>query len=397
MKVAVLFHRLGPYHFARLKAAHELCQLHVIEFSLVDDTYAWDVVDEEMGFSRTTLFTDCDVEKKSSCEIMVALRKSFMLIQPDVVAIPGWSGRAAFLALALCRKMRISIIAMSDSTELDQVRHWWKESIKKRVTGNFSAGLVGGRLHADYMHKLGMPQDKIFSGYDAVDNDYFFKGAINVRKNEKQLRNRHNLPENYFLGSNRFIPKKNIDRLIRAYAEYRDASASSGIWKLVLLGDGELRPQLEGLISVLGLDNDVILPGFKQYQDLPVYYGLAKAYVHASTTEQWGLVVNEAMASSLPVLVSERCGCAADLVKNGRNGFTFDPYDVEELAGLMMKLSSGECDLTTMGEASREIIAGWGTDNFAENLMRAAEAALNAPKTRPTIFDTLILKGLGMR
>jgi 1,2-diacylglycerol 3-alpha-glucosyltransferase len=59
--------------------------------------------------------------------------------------------------------------------------------------------------------------------------------------------------------------------------------------------------------------------------------GLASAFIQASTTEQWGLVVNEAMASGLPVLVSERCGCAPDLVKNGVNGYTFDPYDIKEI------------------------------------------------------------------
>ena len=88
------------------------------------------------------------------------------------------------------------------------------------------------------------------------------------------------------------------------------------------------------------LAGDVILAGFKQYDELPAYYGLASAFVHASTTEQWGLVVNEAMASGLPVLVSDRCGCAPDLVEDGVNGFTFDPYDVEALAGLMQRVAA---------------------------------------------------------
>ena len=318
VKVVVLFHRLGPYHVARLKAAGKLCCLHVIEFSSVDDTYLWDVVDEQTGFARTTLFKDSDVAKRSSFEIRAALNKSLLTIEPDVVAIPGWSGRPAFLALALCRRKRIPSIAMSESAELDQARCWWREWIKKRVVGNFSAALVGGGPHADYIHKLGMPRDRIFCGYDVVDNNYFFEGAAKALKDEQTLREYYNLPETYFLGSNRFISKKNLNRLILAYAKYREAFVGSGVWKLVILGDGELRPQLESLIFDLGLADDVILPGFKQYSDLPVYYGLAKVYVHASTTEQWGLVVNEAMASSLPVLVSERCGCAADLVQPGR-------------------------------------------------------------------------------
>ena len=111
----------------------------------------------------------------------------------------------------------------------------------------------------------------------------------------------------------------------------------SAPWSLVLLGDGPLKSDLCRLISDLRLDACVHLPGFKQYHELPVYYGLASAFVHASTTEQWGLVVNEAMASGLPVLVSNRCGCAQDLVKEGVNGFTFDPCNVEQLAQLMLK------------------------------------------------------------
>jgi glycosyltransferase involved in cell wall biosynthesis len=393
MKVAVLFHRLGPYHFARLKAINGLCRLHVIEFSSVDDTYLWDVVDEQ-GFARKTLFTDSDVEKKSTFEIMEALKRAFAQIEPDVVAIPGWSGRPAFSALELCRKFQIPAIAMSESTEQDEVRHYWKEWIKKRVVGNYAASLVGGRLHADYMQKLGMPLDRVFSGYDVVDNNYFSAGASQAQKNEAQLRLRFNLPQKYFLASNRFIPKKNIDRLIWAYAGYRAYVGASG-WKLVILGEGELRPKIEGLVSQLGLDADVFLPGFKQYSDLPVYYGLAKTYLHASTTEQWGLVVNEAMASGLPVVISNHCGCVSELVEEGGNGFTFDPYNINQLTELLIKISSNDVDLDAMGKASQRIISAWTVETFAENLILAARAALFAKQKPLTFSDKLILGALG--
>ena len=125
-------------------------------------------------------------------------------------------------------------------------------------------------------------------------------------------------------------------------------------WHLVLLGDGELRGELERRIALPDLAGAVILRGFRQYDELPAFYGLARAFVHASTTEQWGLVVNEAMAAGLPVLVSARCGCAQDLVRNGVNGFTFDPYDVEELAGLMQRVAAmTEGQRRAMGQASQ--------------------------------------------
>ena len=135
------------------------------------------------------------------------------------------------------------------------------------------------------------------------------------------------------------------------------------------------------------------LPGFKQYDELPVYYGLASAFVHASTTEQWGLVVNEAMASGLPVLVSNRCGCATDLVQEGRNGFTFDPSNVEQLAQLMLKISAFQpFKLSEFGDASRQIISGFDVAAFGRGLLQAAEVALQRRVVRFGLLDRSLLR-----
>ena len=144
----------------------------------------------------------------------------------------------------------------------------------------------------------------------------------------------------------------------------------SGDW-----GDGGLCPALESRISALGLATSVLLPGFKQYPDLPAYYGLAGAFIHPSRTEPWGLVVNEAMASGLPVLVSNRCGCARELVSHGDNGFQFDPTDVAAAAGYMMQIAHDHQQrLAAMGQASRNRIGQWGPDRFARGLRDAAES-----------------------
>jgi glycosyltransferase involved in cell wall biosynthesis len=161
---------------------------------------------------------------------------------------------------------------------------------------------------------------------------------------------------------------------------------------LVLLGDGALRPALIALRSALGVDASVHLPGFKQYPELPAYYGLAGAFIHASTTEQWGLVVNEAMAGGLPVLVSNRCGCATDLVQSGANGFTFDPLDVDQLARLMRQVSAPGFPLAAFGAESRRIIAQWGPERFARGAQAAAECAQRVGPIRPTFLQTQLLK-----
>jgi glycosyltransferase involved in cell wall biosynthesis len=142
------------------------------------------------------------------------------------------------------------------------------------------------------------------------------------------------------------------------------------------------------------LRDSVLLPGFKQYPDLPVYYGIANAFIHASTTEQWGLVVNEAMASGLPVLVSNRCGCATDLVQEGVNGFTFDPCDVEQLAQLMFRISDFRFPISDFGVASQRIIADWGPERFAQGLKAAAECALKVGPKQASLLQRTILRAL---
>jgi glycosyltransferase involved in cell wall biosynthesis len=120
---------------------------------------------------------------------------------------------------------------------------------------------------------------------------------------------------------------------------------------------------------------------------------LAGAFVHASLVEQWGLVVNEALAAGLPVLVSSRCGCVPELVRD-RNGFVFEPLDIDGLARLMVRISGQ--DLQAMGQASQQIVAEWSPDRFAEGMLSAARAALDVGAPRPSFFDSLLLKALAL-
>jgi glycosyltransferase involved in cell wall biosynthesis len=406
--VAVLFSRIGPYHFARLKAAAARLRVTAVEFSNVDPVYAWDLVEGQEGFERLMLFSGLPLKSQSATRIFEEVDKALSNLQPAAVAIPGWYDRPSLSALKWCARHAVPAIIMSETTAWDDERKAWREIIKKRVVRLCSAGLVGGKNHADYLAQLGMAGDRVFLGYDAVDNDYFADKAKEFSGRKSEIRNQFRLPERYFLASARFVGKKNLDGLIRAYARYRELaqkpevrgqksdllSPSADLWSLVLLGDGPLKSDLCRLISDLSLQEHVLMPGFKQYADLPTYYALASAFVHASATEQWGLVVNEAMASGLPVLVSDRCGCAADLVHEGRNGFTFDPLNTAQLAQLMVKISALNFPLFEFASASREIAGEWGASAFGEGLYKAASSALRLQRIQSKLFDRLFLDWL---
>jgi glycosyltransferase involved in cell wall biosynthesis len=404
IRAAIVFMRFGPYHQARLNAAGRRMELFGLEACGMENIYAWEKVKGADSFTRITLTDRYADNRQWKQELYRQMRCVLNQTKPDAVVIPGWASAEALSALSWCAESGTPAVMMSESTEWDEKRTGWKEWIKRQIIGICSTALVGGKPHADYLEQLGIERGKIFLGYDAVDNGYFAAKTDEVRKQKTEVGKRLGLPENFFLASARFIEKKNLSRLIEAYARYRELAGKSEIgnrkskiWDLVILGDGPLREVLDSQLSTLNLRNHVLLPGFKQYDELPAYYGLASAFIHASTTEQWGLVVNEAMASGLPVLVSNRCGCAKDLVAEGKNGFTFEPSDVEQLAKLMLKVSTFDFPLSGFGSASRQIISKWGPERFANGLVQAVETAMSAPRPQPTALNRLLLRLLLMK
>jgi glycosyltransferase involved in cell wall biosynthesis len=288
-------------------------------------------------------------------------------INPDVIAVVGYSQPGMLYTLLWGIWNRKPIILLTDSKENDELRIWWKEKLKSLIIKQYKAALVAGETHKQYLTKLGMPSETIFLGYDVVDNQTFHPN--NICHFPRPLK------RPYFLAINRFVSKKNLPLLISTYAEYFQIRGYLA-WDLVLSGDGELRPQIEQQIYELGLQKFIHLPGFLQQEELLPYFAHASCFIHASTQEQWGLVVNEAMAAGLPVIVSNRCGCFEDLVIQGVNGFGFDPTNQQELTDLMLKMSSGKVDLAVMGEASLKHIQKYSPDYFAQGLMKALEYSL---------------------
>ena len=393
-KIAVLFDSIGPYHIARLKACANVMDLLAIENRRVSAEYLWDPI-ADAPFQRLTLNEDDSADGGPAAQH--SLQSALDNFGPNSIAVPGWSSALAINAIRWASEKKVHVIIMSDSQECDFQRVFWKEVVKKRLLRFCHAALVGGRSHREYITRLGMPAKSVFMGYDVVDNSYFSTEGAKVRSLSEDLRGQLGLPQRYFLCSARFIPKKNLTRLLQAFRLFRELHAtgqsSADEWQLVILGDGELRPDIEEAIRNLDLGFIVQLPGFRQIEELPIFYALAGAFILPSTIEQWGLVVNEAMASGLPVLVSERCGCASDLVEEGKNGFTFNPFDIGEMAGRMLEVATmGLQEREAMGKASQEIIARWSPETFSSGLQAAAHVALAAQALSVTFFDKLLLR-----
>ena len=397
--VAVVFHHIGPYHHARLNAAADRLSVTGIEWS-AKGYDAWGAAATPARYHKVSLFPEATDRFPGSAELRCAFWSALEQTNPDVVAVNGWNNFGSLIAANCCVRRRIPIVVMSESSRQDEPRTRWKEAIKRRIVGLYSAALVGGHRHLEYLVELGMPRERIFTGYDVVDNDCFGRRTAEIRNSNVEIRKKYGLPENYFLASARFVEKKNLSTLIEAYAEYRrgseirsqkaEVSNNKAPWDLVVLGDGPVKADLCRLISDLRLNEHMHLPGFEPYNELPVYYALANAFVHASTTEQWGLVVNEAIASGLPVIVSDRCGCVPELI-NG-NGFTFDPANEHELTARLLEVASlSDEERKRLGDNSYRIAANFAPERFGEGLERAASAAMGIPQKRFGVMDRALL------
>ncbi len=406
-RIVVIFRRFGPYHISRLSVAARYFDLHAIEYAHSDTTYPWEALNGEFGFSRYSIVSQNPAKPADRHLAATRLYSTLSKITPVACALPGWSMSEAVMGLHWCTKNRIPSIVMSASTILDHDRVWWREWIKRQIVSQFSAALVGGTPQYQYLTQLGLSGDRIFSGYDVVDNEYFEMNATKVKRMAEQYRRQYSLPEKYFLVCARFIEKKNLKRLLHAYASFKNNYSNvcstsrqknekyKMPWHLVLMGDGPLRQELEAKIKELEISEYVHLPGFKQYHELPVYYALANAFILASTSEQWGLVVNEAMACGLPVLVSNRCGCAQDLVKDGVNGFTFDPFSIESIAVALHKIAAlSDTKLSSMGAESSRIIADWGPERFALGLQQAVACVRARPVLNPPAISRVLTRAM---
>lgn len=375
--LTIIYSKFGPYHLARLNAIIKICQplgikVMAIEIASKANIYPWETTEAD-NKNLYTLFHGAAWEDLRSIRTIREMWCILEKLNPDYLAVSGHKRSWEIASLIWARWRRRVAIILMDSKYDDYPRWALIEWIKRRIFSLYDAALVSGVKSKNYAEKLGIAPDKILLGSDVVDNAYFATRAKWARDNAASLRLQYGLPEDFFLYVGRFDEKKNVSRLLQAYAQYVRMATVARAWPLVLCGSGPLEDRLRQEARDLGLAQ-VIFAGFKQIDELPLYYALARCLVVPSShSEQWGLVVNEAMAAGLPVLVSQTCGCAPDLVQEGVNGYTFNPYDTQELSQLMLRMSSGGIDLETMVEHSRRIIADFSPETFAWNLLRLIE------------------------
>jgi glycosyltransferase involved in cell wall biosynthesis len=376
MRICCLEPVLAPYSVPRFNALQALKKdvvVRVMALGASERMREWQVQKSDLGFEYAEAVTGETVENIAPRTLTERVTDWLDDSDPQAVAITGYYYPAMRAAARWARRHGRASIFMGDSQWGDRRRSALREWIKGWwVRRHYDAAFVAGERTAAYLVRLGFPRARIWTGYDVVDNEVFAAGAAAARSSGDELRNRLGLPERFFLFVGRFAPEKNVTRLLNAYARYRRETGRS-VWGLVLVGSGPLEQMLRS--HAQGVPG-VVFAGFQQMDQVSAYYGLASCLVLPSVSEPWGLVVNEAMAAGLPVLISHRCGCVPELLRHGVNGYVCDPFDVVRLSHLMSLLSSGTVDVSVMGEASGRTVALYTPGTWAQTFADCVREAL---------------------
>ncbi|MEM4204675.1 MAG: glycosyltransferase family 4 protein, partial [Candidatus Methanomethylicaceae archaeon] len=302
----------------------------------------------------------------------LAVAQTLLEFRPHLVVLPGYADLCCWAGLLVAKVLGSKVIIAIDSTEADKPRKWYKE-FAKRIFCDFSDGaFCYGTASACYARKLGIR--RIFLRCQACPNEIVAGICQDARTRRDELQRVYGFKKRNFIYVGRLAKEKNVSTLIRAF---HIATKEKADWGLLIVGDGPEREALESLVDHLGLRDRTFFAGGKSWREVPSFYALADVLVLPSISEPWGLVVNEAMACGLPVVVSNKAGAAWDLVIDGENGFTFNPYKLEELVDIMRKFVNGEVNVQEMGRRSMEIIRIYTPRNAAKQMMMGIKEILD--------------------
>lgn len=287
----------------------------------------------------------------------------------DAVWIHGYSTVNALHAIVAARLLGLPVLLRVESWLQDRARSgaklFAKQIFFRLLRYTVSAVLPIGTQNAAYWRAYLGPACPQFLMPYAVNNHFFASRTADAAATRSALQTELNLDpaRPVILFASKLQQRKHCDHLLDAYLALVAANPHTSPY-LVIVGDGEMRTSLE-LRALSSRCEDIRFAGFRNQNQLPRFFDLATVFVLPSKHEAWGLIVNEAMAAGLPVVVSDNIGCVADIVRNGENGYVYPVGNIAALtAALQAVLQPGTA--AAMGQRSRQLIAQW---TFREDIL----------------------------
>jgi len=322
--------------------------------------YSYELLENVARHPAVNRFTGCDTPG-----VYDVLKRE----RPDAVLVNGWVVKTCLQTLWACRRLGIPCMVRGEANLL-RPRAWWKHALHRLLLKQYQACLAIGSANQAFYRFHGVPDNRIFFAPYAVDQAYFADCAADRAAKRAALRAAFGIPAEAmtFLFAGKLVEKKHpmdlLDAVGKLPADFRDKVC------VLVAGDGPLREACAQRIQEESLP--VILAGFLNQSQMPDAYAAADVLVLPSDAgETWGLVVNEAMASGRPALVSRAAGCCEDLVVEGETGAAFDLHDTKRFANLMCQYVRAPHLALEQGRKARTHVAGYGLQQAVTGILDA--------------------------
>ncbi len=333
-------------------------------------------------FAQTNSWWSCLFPEQSfadltATQITKRVFKKLDEIQPDVIIAGSVAFSSGALGLRWAKKHKKKFIMFDDAKATDVKRNFAVQSIKNLIINQIDAFWLPSTNYTDgYAALYSKKTIHYFFGFNCIDNDLFkFDG-------EKSFNN------GKIISICRLVPKKNMENMLKIWQFVEE---NNDIYKLIIIGDGPLLNDLKKLAHELQLKRVAFL-GAVPNDQLPAYLHQADAFISSSLAESWGLMVNEAMAAGLPVLLSDRINAAGTLLKEGVNGFGFDAANTHEMYKKVMEfIDLPELEKKAMSKKSLKIISAMDYENMGTQLLSALKILAVTPPKKLGIIPYLAI------
>jgi glycosyltransferase involved in cell wall biosynthesis len=302
----------------------------------------------------------------------------------DAVLVQGYTSLTSLMALATPR--RGTRLLFRGESNLDAERTLGLRAAKqlglRALFSRVDHFVAIGKLNAEYFQHYGVPAAKISIAPYSVDNAYFAERARETAKNRAAVRAKLGLPERgvVFL----FVAKVyGIKRPLDLLAAFEKSCRDGGQGTLCFVGEGQLSAELDRRVEASAFKDRVRVLGFRNQSELPEIYAASDVLVLPSEHEPWGLVVNEALASGMTAVTSQKVGSAPDLVEPE---CVFPVGDTEKLASILRALGGDPARVEELKVIAQRKIQRWDIAHTAAAIVSAARtpSARSGTTARPS-------------
>lgn len=372
--IVIVTNIIAPYRIPLFNRLHESgkLQLKVVALAEKEGNREWQLAREDIGFDYQLLpgWHTFVWRKELPIHLNWGLWRALRRHKPDVVITSGYDALSYWEAFLYCKIFKKKYILWNGTTLLSTGRiGGFIGRMKRVIIKGADRYVTYGTKAAEYLVHMGAPEERIHVGVNTVDMDWFGARAKEFHADTDFQQERVRYPKFLLLYVGQLITRKGVPQVLKALSVLKDTCIG-----LLVVGSGPEEEELKQFCQEQSMKN-VYFEGFQQQDALPKYYALADALALPSFEEVWGLVVNEALASGLYALCSNRAGAAHDLIKEGWNGALFDPDNVGELAVLIQQAKEQIEEIRTRREAiSEHACREFSIERSAKAFLDAIEA-----------------------